>query len=60
MLKRYKVLNLVPYKGFVNPVYTPVYDASGKMTDVKVSYTEGFAQQHLRYSKEHGNLPTYN
>jgi len=60
MLDRYKVLNLVPYKGFVNPVYTPVYDASGKMTDVKVSYTEGFAQQHLRYSKEHGNLPTYN
>ncbi len=60
MLKRYKLLNLVPYKGFVNPVYTPVYDASGKMIDVKVSYTEGFAQQHLRYSKEHGNLPTYN
>lgn len=60
MLERYKVLNLVPYKGFVNPVYTPVYDASGKMADVKVSYTEGFAQQHLRYSKQHGNLPTYN
>lgn len=60
LLERYKALNLVPYKGFVNPVYTAVYDASGKMTDVKVSYTEGFAQQHLRYSKQYGNLPTYN
>lgn len=60
LLDRYKVLNLVPYKGFVNPVYTAVYDASDKMTDVKVSYTEGYAQQHLRYSKHYGNLPTYN
>jgi dipeptidyl-peptidase III len=60
VLKRYKVLNLAPYKGFVNPVYTPVYDKNGKITDVKVDYTEGFTEQHLRYSKEFGNLPTYN
>jgi len=60
VMARYKKLNLAPYKGFVNPVFTPVYDASGKMTDVKVSYTEGYAEQHLRYSKNYGNLPTYN
>lgn len=60
VLKRYKALNLAPYKGFVNPVYTPVCDAAGKITAIKVSYTEGFAAQHLRYSKEYGNLPTYN
>jgi dipeptidyl-peptidase-3 len=60
VLARYKKLNLAPYKGFVNPVFTPVYDGNGKITDVKVSYTEGFAEQHLRYSKQYGNLPTYN
>ena len=60
VLARFEGLNLAPYKGFVNPVFTPVYDASGKITDVKVSYTEGYAEQHLRYSKKYGNLPTYN
>lgn len=60
MLKRYKALNLAPYKGFVNPVYTPQFDAGGKITDIKVSYTEGYAEQHLRYSKQYKTLPTYN
>jgi dipeptidyl-peptidase III len=60
VLKRYKVLNLAPYKGFVNPVYKLVYDNNGNISDVKVSYTEGYAEQHLRYSREFGNLPTYN
>ncbi|MDR1678993.1 MAG: dipeptidyl peptidase 3 [Prevotellaceae bacterium] len=49
VLERYKKLNLAPYKGFVNPVYTPVYDENGKITDVKISYDEGFVEQHLRY-----------
>ena len=60
VLARYEKLNLAPYKGFINPVYTPVYDKDGKMTDVTVSYTEGYAEQHLRYSKEFATLPTYN
>jgi len=60
VLKRYKALNLAPYKGFVNPVYTPVYDASGKITDIQISYKEGYAAQHLRYSSEYKTLPTYN
>lgn len=60
VLARYEKLGLAPYKGFINPVYTPVYDKDGKMTDVTVSYTEGYAEQHLRYSKEFANLPTYN
>lgn len=60
VLARYEKLNLAPYKGFINPVYTPVYDENGKITDVKVSYTEGYAEQHLRYSKEFATLPTYN
>jgi len=57
---RYKKLNLAPYKGFVNPVYTAEYDTNGKMKDVKVSYTECYAEQHLRYSKQYKTLPTYN
>jgi dipeptidyl-peptidase-3 len=58
---RYDALGIAPYKGFVNPVYEAVFDkASGKIIDVKVSYTEGFAQQMLRYSKDYSPLPTYN
>lgn len=60
VLERYKKLNLKPYKGFVNPVYELVKDKDGKITDVKVSYTEGYADQMMRYSKEFSTLPTYN
>jgi dipeptidyl-peptidase-3 len=57
---RYSKLNLAPYKGFVNPVYKPVYDKKGRITDVKISYDENYVEQHLRYAKEYSNLPTYN
>lgn len=60
ILNRYKTLHLAPYKGFVNPVYTPEYGKDGQIKDVKVSYTEGYAEQHLRYSKQYKTLPTYN
>jgi dipeptidyl-peptidase-3 len=60
VLDRYKKLNLSPYRGFVNPVYTLVKNGKGEVTDVKVSYDEGYVDQHLRYSKEFSSLPTYN
>lgn len=60
VLARYKKLNLAPYRGFVNPVYTLVKNANGKITDVTISYKENYVEQHLRYSKEFSNLPTYN
>ncbi|MDD4990718.1 MAG: dihydrofolate reductase [Paludibacter sp.] len=60
VLDRYKKLNLAPYRGFVNPVYTLVKNDKGEITDVKVSYTEGYLEQHLRYSKDYSSLPTYN
>ncbi len=60
ILERYKKLNLSPYKGFVNPVYEPVKDSKGNITDVKVTYTEGYTEQMIRYSKEYSSLPTYN
>ncbi len=60
ILERYKKLNLSPYRGFVNPVYTLVKDKNGNITDVEVSYDEDFLNQNLRYSKEYSNLPVFN
>ena len=60
MLERYKKLHLAPYRGFVNPVYTLVKNDKGVITDVSISYTEGYVDQHLRYSKDYSGLPTYN
>ena len=60
VLERYKKLNLAPYKGFVNPKYEAVTDANGTITDVKVSYDEGYAEQMLRYSKDYSPLPSIN
>ncbi|WP_029905433.1 dihydrofolate reductase [Prevotella sp. 10(H)] len=60
VLDRYKTLIMKPYKGFVNPVFELVQDNDGKITDVKISYTEGYTEQMLRYSKDYSTLPTYN
>lgn len=58
--ERFEKLHIAPYKGFINPVYTPQYDKEGKLVDVSVSYTEGYAEQMLRYSKEYRTLPFVN
>jgi dipeptidyl-peptidase-3 len=60
ILERYKALNIAPYKGFVNPYYETITDTSGNITDIVPQYTEGYAEQMLRYSKEYSYLPTYN
>ena len=60
ILDRYAKLNLAPYKGFVNPVYEAVKDENGNITDVKVSYEEGYDTQMLRYSKDYSFLPSIN
>lgn len=60
ILDRYAKLNIAPYKGFINPVYTAVRDNDGNITDVKISYTEGYAEQMLRYSKDYATLPLIN
>lgn len=56
VIARYSKLNIAPYKGFVNPVYTAVTDAKGNITDVKIDYTEGYVDQMLRYSKHYSPL----
>lgn len=60
MQERYEKLHLAPYKGFLNPVYTPVTDKDGNITDIRVDFTEGYAEQHLRYSRDYSPLPTWN
>ena len=56
VLDRYATLDIAPYKGFVNPVYTPVLDADGNITDVTISYDEEYLPQVMRYSKEYRTL----
>lgn len=60
ILERYKKLNLAPYKGFVNPVMRLVKNAQGEVTDVTLDYTEGYAAQMLRYSRDYSYLNNYN
>ena len=56
VLTRYSKLDIAPYKGFVNPIYTPVYDRSGNIADIKVSYGENYVNQMLRYSRDYSPL----
>ncbi|MGZ5424812.1 MAG: dipeptidyl-peptidase 3 family protein [Candidatus Aminicenantales bacterium] len=56
VLERYAKLNLAPYAGFVNPVYTPVIE-NGKIVDVKISLEEGYIEQMLRYGRDYSFLP---
>jgi dipeptidyl-peptidase-3 len=60
ILERYAKLNLAPYKGFVNPVYCVERDAEGEITNVTLDFTEGYIEQHLRYSRDYSPLPSVN
>ncbi|MDR0987983.1 MAG: dipeptidyl peptidase 3 [Prevotellaceae bacterium] len=60
VLERYEKLHLSPYKGFVNPKYEALTNSKGEITDVQVTYTEGYAEQMLRYSKDYSDLPSVN
>lgn len=56
VLERYSKLNQAPYKGFINPRYTPVCDSEGRITDVHIDYLETYDEQMLRYSKQYNTL----
>ncbi len=53
ILRRYRTLNIAPYKGFINPVLTPVCDSEGNLLDATISYNEPYDQQMLRYSRDY-------
>lgn len=56
IIERYNRLDLAPYKGFINPVLLPEYDMEGRITDIKVDYSESYSTQMLRYSKDYATL----
>ncbi len=56
VLDRYAKLDIAPYKGFINPLYTAVRDEQGNITDVTISYPEDFVEQMLRYSRDYNGL----
>ena len=56
VLDRYAHLDIAPYKGFVNPVYSLVKNADGQVVDVALDYTEGYIDQMLRYSRDYSPL----
>lgn len=56
VLDRYATLDIAPYRGFVNPVYTPVKDKKGNIIDVTISYDEEYMPQMLRYSRDYSPL----
>ncbi len=53
VLTRYRNLNIAPYKGFINPRMTPVYDTDNNIADVTLDYTESLTTQMMRYSKDY-------
>jgi len=56
VLQRFSTLNIPPYRGFINPLYIPVYNDKGEITDVKLKYGEGYADQMLRLSRDFKTL----
>lgn len=59
VMERFTKLNIAPYGGFVNPIYTAVYE-NGKVIDISIEYKVDYAEQHLYYSDKYSFLPTYN
>lgn len=56
VLKRVAALNIPPYRGFINPVYTPEFDSKGEVVNVTISWPEDFVQQMLRLSRDYSTL----
>ena len=56
VLSRYRLLNIAPYKGFLNPWLKPVIDANGETSDIVPDYSEAYDEQMLRYSRDYGFL----
>ncbi len=59
VLQRFADLDVAPYKGFVNPVLTPVME-DGEIADVTLSYPETFVEQMMFYADNYSFLPNEN
>lgn len=56
VLERYRRLNIAPYKGFINPQLLPVFGKDGEISDIKINYSESYAEQMMRYSTQYATL----
>ena len=56
VLSRYEKLNIAPYAGFINPLFTPVIKGD-TIADVTISYPDDYTQQMLEYSRNFSFLP---
>ncbi len=56
VLIRFKMLNIAPYAGFLNPELTLVKNEKGETVDVDVDYSADYVEQMLSYSKRYGFL----
>lgn len=59
ILKRYKKLNVKPYRGFIQPRLVAMMEGD-KVTEVKVEYPQSFFEQMLEYGKKYAYLPVKN
>ncbi|MDP2175296.1 MAG: dihydrofolate reductase [Bacteroidota bacterium] len=59
VLKRTKALDIAAYRGFIQPMFIPVYE-NLKIININLAYTSTFSDQMLRYSKNYGFLPLKN
>lgn len=57
--ERFAKLNVAPYGGFLNPVFTPLTDGE-RITEIKVAYPQDFTDQMMNYGKNYSFLPTNN
>lgn len=58
VLSRFKKLNVAPYGGFMNPVFT-LDEENGRISDVKIFYPMDYTGQMLDYSKYYSFLPSW-
>jgi len=58
VLARFKKLNVAPYGGFINPVFSLVTE-NGKVVDVIIEYPDNYSKQMLHYSNNYSYLPTW-
>lgn len=56
VLDRFSTLDIPPYRGFINPVYTPVLGDKGEIIDVTISWPENYSEQMLRLSRDYSPL----
>ncbi|MCH5229874.1 MAG: dihydrofolate reductase [Muribaculaceae bacterium] len=56
VLARFATLDIPPYRGFINPVLSPVYGDNGEIIDISIVYGETYPEQMLRLSHDFKTL----